>query len=75
MNGEIKNPILSYKSMQSMQYKIFGCKTNKYFTDQWAESSFLRDKKGVFVGSCIVTDKAKSKWIRFVKQQLQTLGE
>lgn len=58
-----------------MQYKIFGCKTNKYFTDQWAESLFLRDKKGVFVSSCIVTDKAKSKWIRFVKQQLKVLGE
>jgi len=58
-----------------MQYKIFGCKTNKYFTDRWAESSFLSDKKGVFVSSCIVTDKAKSKWIHFVKQQLKVLGE
>ncbi|MDD2892087.1 MAG: radical SAM protein [Candidatus Gracilibacteria bacterium] len=56
-----------------MEYKIFGCKTNKYFTDKWAESPILSGKEGVFISSCVVTDKAKSKWVRFAKQKLKTL--
>lgn len=58
-----------------MEYKIFGCKTNKYFTDRWAESPLLDGKKGVFISSCVVTDKAKSKWVRFAKQKLKTLRD
>lgn len=58
-----------------MEYKIFGCKTNKYFTDRWAESPLLDGKKGVFISSCVVTDKAKSKWVRFAKQKLKTLKD
>lgn len=58
-----------------MEYKIFGCKTNKYFTDRWAESSLLEGKEGVFISSCVVTDRAKSKWVRFAKQKLKTLQE
>ncbi|MFA6090653.1 MAG: radical SAM protein [Candidatus Gracilibacteria bacterium] len=58
-----------------MEYKIFGCKTNKYFTDKWAESPLLDGKEGVFISSCVVTDKAKSKWVRFAKQKLKTLRE
>ncbi|MDD3145528.1 MAG: radical SAM protein [Candidatus Gracilibacteria bacterium] len=50
-----------------MQYKIFGCKVNKYYTDEWLNSSYLKDKTGVFVASCVVTDQAKRKWIKFVK--------
>ena len=56
-----------------MRYKIFGCKTNKYYTEKWLGSERLSGKKGVFVASCVVTDKAKSKWLRFVKQELRTL--
>lgn len=58
-----------------MEYKIFGCKTNKYFTDRWAESPLLDGKEGVFISSCVVTDKAKSKWVRFAKLKLRTLKE
>ncbi|MDD2916772.1 MAG: radical SAM protein [Candidatus Gracilibacteria bacterium] len=58
-----------------MEYKIFGCKTNKYFTDRWAESPLLEGKQGVFISSCVVTDKAKSKWVRFAKQKLKTLKD
>lgn len=58
-----------------MEYKIFGCKTNKYFTDKWAESPLLAGKEGVFVSSCVVTDKAKSKWVRFAKQKLKALKD
>ncbi len=58
-----------------MEYKIFGCKTNKYFTDRWADSPLLSGKKGVFISSCVVTDKAKSKWVRFAKQKLKALKD
>lgn len=50
-----------------MQYKIFGCKVNKYYTDEWLNSSYLRDKSGIFIASCVVTDNAKRKWVKFIK--------
>ncbi len=50
-----------------MQYKIFWCKVNKYYTDKWLNSDYLKDKQGIFVASCVVTDNAKRKWIKFVK--------
>ncbi|MDD2487539.1 MAG: radical SAM protein [Candidatus Gracilibacteria bacterium] len=53
-----------------MQYKVFGCKTNKYFTEKWLSSGSLADKKGMFIASCIVTDRAKSKWLKFVKDTI-----
>ncbi len=56
-----------------MQYKVFGCKVNKYYTDKWLNSEYLRDKTGTFVASCVVTDNAKRKWIRFVKKELEHL--
>ncbi len=48
-----------------MQYKIFWCKVNKYYTDEWLNSAYLKDKEGIFVASCVVTDQAKRKWIKF----------
>lgn len=54
-----------------MQYKIFWCKTNKYFTEKWLNSKELENKTWVFVASCVVTDKAKSKWIKFVKDSIR----
>ena len=50
-----------------MKFKIFGCKVNKYYTDEWLNSEYLKDKKGIFVASCVVTDKAKRKWLKFIK--------
>ena len=50
-----------------MQYKIFWCKVNKYYTDKWLNSEYLKDKQGVFIASCVVTDNAKRKWIKFIK--------
>lgn len=50
-----------------MEVKIFWCKANKYYTDKWLNSEYLKDKKWYFVASCAVTDKAKRKWIKFVK--------
>ncbi|MBW7954193.1 MiaB/RimO family radical SAM methylthiotransferase [Candidatus Gracilibacteria bacterium] len=58
-----------------MKYKVFGCKVNKYFTDEWLNSAYLKDKSGLFVASCVVTDSAKKKWLKFVKQELSNLKE
>lgn len=56
-----------------MHYKIFGCKTNKYFTEKWLNSAKLQDKTGVFVASCVVTDRAKSKWVKYVIDSISGL--
>ncbi len=50
-----------------MEYKIFGCKVNKYYTDKWLNCEYLKNKSGIFVASCVVTDKAKRKWVKFIK--------
>lgn len=56
-----------------MQYKIFGCKTNKYFTEKWM--SHLEGKGGYFIASCVVTDKAKAKWVKHAIQTLEQLPD
>jgi len=58
-----------------MQYKVFGCKVNKYYTDRWLWSEYLSDKTGTFVASCVVTDSAKRKWVRFVKKEIENISE
>jgi len=57
-----------------MEYKIFGCKVNKYYTDKWLNSDYLKDKSGIFIASCVVTDKAKRKWVKFVKDTSKNLN-
>lgn len=56
-----------------MQFKIFWCKVNKYYTEEWLKSDYLKDKNGIFVASCVVTDNAKRKWIKFVKDEMKNL--
>lgn len=58
-----------------MQFKIFWCKVNKYYTEEWLKSEYLKDKNGIFVASCVVTDNAKRKWIKFVKDEIKKLKE
>ncbi len=58
-----------------MEYKIFGCKVNKYYTDKWLNSEKLKDEKGIFIASCVVTDNAKRKWLKFVKDTFKELSE
>lgn len=58
-----------------MEYRIFGCKTNKYFTDKWLASPDFSSKPGIFVASCVVTENAKRKWKRFVKKAAAELPE
>ncbi|MCD5385115.1 MiaB/RimO family radical SAM methylthiotransferase [Candidatus Gracilibacteria bacterium] len=56
-----------------MDYKIFGCKVNKYYTDKWLNSEKLKGKNGIFIASCVVTDNAKRKWIKFVKDTAKNI--
>jgi len=56
-----------------MEYKVFWCKVNKYYTDKWLNSEYLKDKNWIFIASCVVTDNAKRKWIKFVKQEVKKL--
>ena len=58
-----------------MKYKIFWCKVNKHFTDKRLNSDYMLWKNGIFVASCVVTDKAKKKRIKFVNKSLEELNE
>ncbi len=58
-----------------MDYKVFGCKTNKYFAEKWLVHPHLENKKGYFIASCVVTDKAKAKWVKHAKKRLPLLQE
>lgn len=57
-----------------MKHKIFGCKVNKYYTDKWLNSELLQWKKWIFIASCVVTDSAKRKWLKFVKDSAKELS-
>lgn len=58
-----------------MEYKIFWCKVNKYYTDKWLISDELKNKSGIFISTCVVTDRAKKKWIRFIKDNIIKLKD
>lgn len=49
-----------------MEYKIFWCKVNKYYTEKWLNDDYMKNKKWIFIASCVVTDKAKKKWVKYV---------
>jgi len=56
-----------------VKIKIFWCKVNKYYTDKWINSNYLKNKTWIFVATCVVTDKAKRKWVKFVKDETKKL--
>ena len=55
--------------------KIFGCKTNKFYAEQWLSSGELDGYAGVFVVSCVVTDQAKARWVKHVRKEAEKLEE
>lgn len=57
-----------------MDYKVFGCKTNKYFAEKWLSHPHLEGKKGYFIASCVVTDRAKAKWVKHAVKTVKKLG-
>ena len=53
-----------------MEVKIFWCRFNKYYAQKWA--NFLWKKENsILIASCAVTDNAKRKFIKEVKQQIK----
>jgi threonylcarbamoyladenosine tRNA methylthiotransferase MtaB len=66
---------LIFRYIARMEYKVFGCKTNKYFAEKWLVHPHLSDKTGYFIASCVVTDKAKAKWVKHAKKKLPILGK
>lgn len=58
-----------------METKIFWCKVNKYFTEEWLNSDYLKNKEGIFISTCVVTDNAKRKWIKFVKDNIKNVND
>ena len=57
-----------------MPYKIFGCKVNKYFLNQRLDY-FLKSwndlSDTLLIASCVVTDRAKNKWVREARHAIQ----
>jgi threonylcarbamoyladenosine tRNA methylthiotransferase MtaB len=58
-----------------MEYKVFGCKTNKYFAEKWLAHPHIEGKWGYFIASCVVTDRAKAKWVKHALRILKKLKE
>ena len=57
-----------------MPYKIFGCKVNKYFLNQrldYFSKNWNNLDDVLLIASCVVTDRAKNKWVREVKHAIQ----
>lgn len=43
--------------------------------EKWFSDPDFVAKPGIFVASCIVTDEAKKKWVRFVRKAAKDLPE
>lgn len=56
-----------------MKQKIFWCKTNSYFAQQWHELGEAAWKTGYLIATCVVTDQAKRRWVKFVLKTLTAL--
>lgn len=57
-----------------MEYKVFGCKVNKFYLNRWL--SYFKQHKAdsadkVLVATCVVTDRAKAKRVKDVTQRLK----
>ena len=59
-----------------MKYKIFWCKTNKFFLNK--RLNFFANKKdenAIIITSCVVTDNAKKKFIYEIRHSLKTFDK
>lgn len=57
-----------------MPYKIFGCKVNKYFLNQrldYFHQNWNNLDDTLLIATCVVTDRAKNKWVREAKHAIQ----
>ncbi len=56
-----------------MQIKVFWCKTNTYFAQKWVNETEIGQCEGVLIASCVVTDQAKNRWLKFALRNLKKL--
>ena len=57
-----------------MPYKIFWCKVNKYFLNQWLDyfhQNWNKLDDTLLIATCVVTDRAKNKRVREVKYAIK----
>ena len=55
-----------------MEYKIFWCKVNKYYLNKRLDFLTTKEKKDDYIiATCVVTDKAKNKFIKETIQQIK----
>ena len=57
-----------------MQHSIFGCKVNKFYLNKrlgYFQQRGFDDECSHLVATCVVTDRAKSKWVKAVKKMLR----
>lgn len=56
-----------------MEYKVYGCKVNKYYLNKWIHYLQTTDafpqEDLYLIATCVVTDRAKAKWIHEVLEQ------
>lgn len=56
-----------------MEYKVYGCKVNKFYLNKWIaylESQNQLDDDIFLIASCVVTDRAKMKWVKEIIEQV-----
>jgi len=53
-----------------MDIKIFWCRFNKYYAQKWLKKLWNKENT-ILIASCAVTDNAKRKFIKEVKQQVK----
>jgi len=53
-----------------LEVKIFWCRFNKYYAQKWLNTLWNK-KDSILIASCAVTDNAKRKFIKEVKQQVK----
>jgi len=61
-----------------MPYKVFGCKVNKFFLNQWLnfyEKEKISLGNTLLIDTCVVTDRAKHKRIKEAKDYIAKGGE
>ena len=61
-----------------MPYKVFGCKVNKFFLNQWLnfyEKEKISLENTLLIDTCVVTDRAKHKRIKEAKDYIAKGGE
>lgn len=58
-----------------MQYKIFGCKVNKFYINKrlwYFDQKNLSKDQNYLIATCVVTDRAKNKWLKDVQKNLES---